>query len=116
VLECVPADLAERVTAAVAVPTIGIGAGAGCGGQVLVFHDLLGLLDDFRPRFVKRYAELGQTAADAIAAYADEVRRGAFPAAEHTFGSGPRRRRGAEGGDPAPENGGYLGDVDGKDG
>ena len=115
VLECVPADLAGRVTDALAVPTIGIGAGAGCGGQVLVFHDLLGLLDDFRPRFVKRYAELGDAAAEAIAAYADEVRRGVFPAVEHTFGAGPRRREGAEGGAGAPGAGGYLGDLDGKD-
>jgi 3-methyl-2-oxobutanoate hydroxymethyltransferase len=86
VLECVPADLAARITAAVAVPTIGIGAGVQCDGQVLVFHDLLGLLDDFQPRFVKRYAELGREAETAIARFADEVRRGVFPAAKHSYG------------------------------
>lgn len=85
VLECIPAPLAARVTASVTASTIGIGAGAGCDGQVLVFHDLLGLLPGFQPRFVKRYAELGQAAAEAIAAYAADVRRGAFPGPEHTF-------------------------------
>jgi 3-methyl-2-oxobutanoate hydroxymethyltransferase len=85
VVECVPADLAARVTAAVKVPTIGIGAGAGCDGQVLVTHDLLGLYDEFRPRFVKQYAELGREVTRAAAAYCREVRDGTFPGAEHSF-------------------------------
>ncbi|MBD3221813.1 3-methyl-2-oxobutanoate hydroxymethyltransferase, partial [bacterium] len=92
VLECIPASLAGRVTRAVPVPTIGIGAGAGCDGQVLVQHDLLGLAGDFQPRFVKRYAELGTEATRAIAAYADEVRCGVFPGPEHTYGEGRGRR------------------------
>jgi 3-methyl-2-oxobutanoate hydroxymethyltransferase len=85
VVECVPADLAARVTAAVKVPTIGIGAGAGCDGQVLVTHDLLGLFDDLRPRFVKQYAELGREVTRAAEAYCREVREGTFPDAEHSF-------------------------------
>jgi 3-methyl-2-oxobutanoate hydroxymethyltransferase len=85
VVEGVPTDLGTRVTQAVSVPTIGIGAGPGCDGQVLVWHDLLGLFDGFRPKFVKRYAELGTLAKDAIASYCIEVRSGAFPAAEHGF-------------------------------
>jgi len=100
VLECVPAALAARVTSEIAIPTVGIGAGAGCDGQVLVFHDLLGLHDGFKPRFVKRYAELGEAAAAAIAAYAAEVREGAFPAPEHTYGAGRgRARQVGDGGD-----------------
>jgi 3-methyl-2-oxobutanoate hydroxymethyltransferase len=85
VLECVPPDVARQVTAAVRVPTIGIGAGAACDGQILVCHDLLGLLTDFKPRFAKRYAELGRDMAAAFAAYRDEVERGAFPDAEHSY-------------------------------
>jgi 3-methyl-2-oxobutanoate hydroxymethyltransferase len=85
VLEAIPAVAAERVTAATSVPTIGIGAGAGCDGQVLVMQDLLGLIEDFQPRFVKRYAELGAATRAAVQAYAGEVRSGAFPSSEHTF-------------------------------
>ena len=85
VLEKVPEGLAGRITAALTIPTIGIGAGAACDGQVLVVDDMLGLFTDFRPRFVKRYAELGKAADEAIAAYAADVRSGAFPAAEHSF-------------------------------
>ncbi len=85
VVEGVPTDLGTRVTQAVGVPTIGIGAGPGCDGQVLVWHDLLGLFDGFRPKFVKRYAELGAAAREAIASYCTEVRSGQFPAAEHGF-------------------------------
>jgi 3-methyl-2-oxobutanoate hydroxymethyltransferase len=85
VLEGIPAETAAAVTAAVRVPTIGIGAGAGCDGQVLVFHDLLGLYPDLRPKFVKRYAELGAAVTAAVAAYCREVRDGTFPAAEHSF-------------------------------
>jgi len=85
VLEAVPAAVAARVTEALDIPTIGIGAGAGCDGQVLVWHDLLGLYAGRAPRFVKRYAEVAATIGDAVAAYADEVRTGAFPAEQHTY-------------------------------
>lgn len=85
VVEGVPSELGAKVTQAVGVPTIGIGAGPGCDGQVLVWHDLLGLYDGLRPKFVKRYAELGAAAREAIANYCAEVRSGAFPAAEHGF-------------------------------
>ena len=85
VVESVPADLGAKITAAVTIPTIGIGAGAGCDGQVLVFHDLLGLFPDFKPKFAKRYADLGTQVKAAVEAYCQEVRDGSFPAAEHTF-------------------------------
>lgn len=85
VLEKVPEGLAARITQALAIPTIGIGAGVRCDGQVLVVDDMLGLFTDFRPKFVKRYAELGKAADEAIAAYAADVRSRAFPAAEHSF-------------------------------
>jgi 3-methyl-2-oxobutanoate hydroxymethyltransferase len=78
VLECVPAELAARISALVTVPTVGIGAGVGCDGQVQVFHDLLGL-GEFLPRHAKRYAELGDQIDRAVSAYAEEVRSGAFP-------------------------------------
>jgi 3-methyl-2-oxobutanoate hydroxymethyltransferase len=86
VIEGVPADVAARITEAVAVPTIGIGAGPQCDGQVLVCYDFLGMFRGMRPKFVKRYAELGDQVVEATRAYVDEVRRGAFPAAEHSFG------------------------------
>ena len=86
VLEMVPASLAKRVTESVAVPTIGIGAGPGCDGQVLVVHDLLGLYDRFTPKFVKQYAQLGSAAVEAIKAYCSDVRSGAFPGPEQTYG------------------------------
>jgi 3-methyl-2-oxobutanoate hydroxymethyltransferase len=85
VLECVPAAFAAKVTAQLQVPTIGIGAGAGCDGQVLVFHDLLGLFDDLKPKFVKRYAELGEAVRNSVRAYCQDVRAGSFPSAEHEF-------------------------------
>lgn len=85
VLECVPAALARVVTAALDAPTIGIGAGAQCDGQVLVLHDVLGLFEGLRPTFVKRYAELGAAGREALAAYAAEVRQGVFPGPEHGF-------------------------------
>lgn len=86
VLECVPVDVAREVTERLEVPTIGIGAGAHCDGQVLVFHDLLGLSrGGHSPRFVKRYAELADQAVGAIQAFVGEVQSGAFPAAEHCF-------------------------------
>ena len=85
VLECVPPPVSEQITAALRIPTIGIGAGAQCDGQVLVWHDLLGLYEGRAPRFVKRYADLAATARDALESYADEVRSGAFPEDQHTY-------------------------------
>lgn len=85
VLECVPPPVSARITEALEVPTIGIGAGAECDGQVLVWHDLLGLYEGHAPRFVKRYADLAGVARDALEAYAADVRTGAFPAEEHTY-------------------------------
>jgi 3-methyl-2-oxobutanoate hydroxymethyltransferase len=85
VLEAVPAPVAKAATAALAVPTIGIGAGADTDGQVLVWHDMLGYYDGHAPRFVKRYADLGDVIADALGRYADEVRSGAFPEEQHTY-------------------------------
>jgi len=86
VLECVPADLAAEVTERLAIPTIGIGAGPACDGQVLVYHDLLGLEERIAPRFVRRYAELGVASREAIAAFADDVRAGRFPAEAESYG------------------------------
>lgn len=85
VLECVPADLASEVTERLPIPTIGIGAGVDCLGQVLVYHDLLGMEDRLAPRFVRRYAQLGQDARDALSRYAEDVRSRHFPAAEESF-------------------------------
>jgi 3-methyl-2-oxobutanoate hydroxymethyltransferase len=85
VLECVPAPVAARITEALAIPTIGIGAGAACDGQVLVFHDMLGLYEGRSPRFVKRYAELASLTRDALERYAADVRTGAFPEESHTY-------------------------------
>ena len=85
VLEKVPMGLAARITQSLAIPTIGIGAGVHCDGQVLVVDDMLGLFTEFRPKFVKRYAELGKSADEAIAAYAAEVRGRQFPGEEHSF-------------------------------
>jgi len=85
VVECVPAELAARITAAVKIPTIGIGAGPHCDGQILVTPDLLGLFSDLRPRFVKQYADLGQEVCRAVEQYCREVRDGTFPEAAHSF-------------------------------
>jgi 3-methyl-2-oxobutanoate hydroxymethyltransferase len=85
VLEKVPEGLASRITQRLTIPTIGIGAGVRCDGQVLVVDDMLGLFTDFRPKFVKRYAELGKAADEAIAAYAADVRARSFPGPEHSF-------------------------------
>jgi 3-methyl-2-oxobutanoate hydroxymethyltransferase len=85
VVECVPADLARKITTALKIPTIGIGAGVGCDGQVLVTHDMLGLYDDFRPRFVKQYGELGRELIRAVESYCREVREGTFPSDEYSF-------------------------------
>jgi 3-methyl-2-oxobutanoate hydroxymethyltransferase len=84
VLEAIPARLAELVSKQLEIPTIGIGAGVGCDGQVLVTHDLLGLFDRFTPSFVKKYANLHEVMYDAIAAYKDDVDRQLFPAPQHT--------------------------------
>jgi 3-methyl-2-oxobutanoate hydroxymethyltransferase len=86
VLEAMPSIVAARITEAVAIPTIGIGAGAACSGQVLVWHDLLGLSEGPTPRFVKAYANLAATIRTALGAYADDVRRGVYPEARHTYG------------------------------
>ena len=85
VLELVPAELARRVSAALTIPTIGIGAGPGCDGQVLVLHDMLGLNEGFSPKFLRRFAELGSAVRDAVHTYADEVRAGRYPGKEHSF-------------------------------
>lgn len=85
VLECVPAQLARTITAEVPIPTIGIGAGAGCDGQVLVVHDMLGLIEGFRPRFARRYAEVGDAVQQAAVRYVSEVRSGDFPADSESF-------------------------------
>ncbi len=85
VLEKLPARLSDTVTADIPIPTIGIGASAGCDGQILVHFDMLGLFTTFKPKFVKRYADLGAQAGQAIETYAKEVRARQFPAAEHTF-------------------------------
>jgi 3-methyl-2-oxobutanoate hydroxymethyltransferase len=85
VVESVPAEVGARITQAVAIPTIGIGAGPSCDGQVLVFHDLLGLFTDFKPKFVKRYADLGSQVRSALLEYCREVREGIFPGPEQSF-------------------------------
>ncbi len=85
VLECVPAALAEVITASVSIPTIGIGAGAGCDGQILVYQDMLGLFSDFTPKFVKHFANLKEVVEKAFRDYISEVNNGSFPAAEHSF-------------------------------
>jgi 3-methyl-2-oxobutanoate hydroxymethyltransferase len=85
VVECVPAEVAQRITAALKIPTIGIGAGVGCDGQILVAQDMLGLFDDFRPRFVKQFADLGADIVRAVESYCREVRGGNFPGDEHSF-------------------------------
>jgi len=85
VLECIPAPLAEKITQRTKVPTIGIGAGAGCDGQVLVTNDLLGLTSGYVPRFVKPYADLQGIISDAVARFRDDVRQGNFPGPDQTF-------------------------------
>ncbi len=85
VLECVPAKLAELISKSISIPTIGIGAGAGCDGQILVYQDMLGLFSDFTPKFVKKYANVGEMMTQAFKDYIAEVQEGTFPAPEHTF-------------------------------
>jgi len=106
VVEAVPAELAERVTRAVSVPTIGIGAGPHCDGQVLVGYDLLGMYSELRPKFVKRFAEAGEVVVNAARAYVAEVQSGAFPTLAHAFGA-PRELP------PAPEHTGAKAVVPG---
>jgi 3-methyl-2-oxobutanoate hydroxymethyltransferase len=89
-LEGIPSELAARITASVSIPTVGIGAGPACDGQVLVCYDFLGMYPDLRPRFVKRFAELGESIVEATRAYVSEVQGGAFPTDAHSFGSAPR--------------------------
>jgi len=85
VLEGVPAELANQITASLSIPTIGIGSGAGCDGQVLVLHDLLGMDEDFKPRFVRRYAEMEATIRKAVKHYSSDVKSGSFPSLDESF-------------------------------
>ncbi len=85
VLECIPAKLAKLITESVSIPTIGIGAGADCDGQVLVYQDMLALFSDFKPKFVKHFANAGDVMKRGFTEYIKEVKEGTFPAAEHTF-------------------------------
>ena len=85
VLECVPAKLAALISEKISIPTIGIGAGAGCDGQVLVYQDMLALFSDFKPKFVKHFADVGSLMKEGFKAYIKEVKEGTFPAEEHTF-------------------------------
>jgi 3-methyl-2-oxobutanoate hydroxymethyltransferase len=112
VLEGIPVELARVITQSISIPTIGIGAGADCDGQVLVIYDLLGMNLEFKPKFVKRYAELGRTIPEAIAAFKEEVQRGDFPADAHTFHADeplfvPRAVTPVEGDDDAEQTGLY---------
>lgn len=86
VLECIPGKLAEIITREITIPTIGIGAGVQCDGQVLVYHDMLGMSGDHYPKFVKKYADVGATIEHAIRTYCTEVKEGAFPEEAHTYG------------------------------
>lgn len=85
VLECVPEKLADKVTKELEIPTIGIGAGSGCDGQVLVYQDMLGMFSDFTPKFVKKFANVGQVMKEAFKSYIDEMQQGSFPAQEHCY-------------------------------
>lgn len=85
ILECIPSELARIVTSSISIPTVGIGAGPKCDGQVLVINDLLGLFDRFLPKFAKKYADLGSAAKDAVSRYKEEVEKGIFPGKEHSF-------------------------------
>ena len=85
ILEGIPADIARKITEKLRIPTIGIGAGPDCDGQVLVLHDMLGLFERHTPKFVKQYAKLGETAKSAIKEYVSELQEGKFPAEEHCY-------------------------------
>lgn len=121
VLEAIPSALATEISGRVGIPTIGIGAGPGCDGQVLVMHDMLGLFSGIKPKFVKRYAELGDTAVSAIKQYVQEVQDGVFPGPEHCYaekqgeGKGKVANSGVVSDGPATspqEPKGYLGGLD----
>ncbi|MFO7757909.1 MAG: 3-methyl-2-oxobutanoate hydroxymethyltransferase [Roseovarius sp.] len=103
VLEKVTAPLADRITAGIAIPTIGIGASSGCDGQILVVDDMLGLFTAFKPKFVKRYAHLGRDGEAAIAAYAGEVRARQFPASDHVFADKAPNKAADKAADKAPD-------------
>ena len=85
VMECVPAKLAAKITEELHIPTIGIGAGAGCDGQVLVYQDMLAMYSDMKPKFVKQFAQVGEAMREGVKAYIDETKAGTFPGEEHTF-------------------------------
>lgn len=85
-LECVPAKLAQLITSKLSIPTIGIGAGAGCDGQILVYQDMLGMFNDYTPKFVKRFAEVGEVMKNAFAEYNRQVKEGSYPDEAHSFG------------------------------
>ena len=85
VLECVPQALATKITESIHIPTIGIGAGPHCDGQVLVLHDILGICEKYSPKFVKRYADLSSVIQGAVGQYVSDVRSGCFPTSEHSF-------------------------------
>lgn len=85
VLECVPEKLAQKISETLSIPTIGIGAGAGCDGQILVYQDMIGMYSDFTPKFVKQYTNVGMQMKQAFASYIQEIQSGAFPQKEHTF-------------------------------
>ena len=85
VLECVPAKLAKIISEQLTIPTIGIGAGAGCDGQILVYQDMLGMFTDFKPKFVKHFANVGEIMTEAFKTFDQEVKEGVFPAPEHTY-------------------------------
>jgi 3-methyl-2-oxobutanoate hydroxymethyltransferase len=94
VLEMVASEVASEITQSLSVPTIGIGSGAGCDGQVLVLHDMLGIYEDIKPKFVKRYAELSKSILDAISHYTDDVKAGKFPEEPNTFHMSPEELAG----------------------
>lgn len=114
VLECVPSRVAERISACLKIPTIGIGAGGACDGQVLVFHDMLGLFTGLKPKFVKRYAELGESAVSAVATFTGEVRDGSFPTAEHEYGDEASPRKNGSEKNVSGQTA-YLGSLEEKD-
>ncbi|HEX2615521.1 MAG TPA: 3-methyl-2-oxobutanoate hydroxymethyltransferase [Nitrososphaera sp.] len=89
VLEMVASEVADVITKSVSIPTIGIGSGAGCDGQVLVLHDMLGIYEDIKPRFVKRYAELSKSILDAVSRYTSDIKAGKFPEESNTFHMSP---------------------------
>jgi len=91
VLEGIPSDLGQRITEAISIPTIGIGAGPGCDGQVLVCYDFLGMYPSLKPKFVKHFAELGNAIVAATQSYVQEVQAGSFPSAAHSFGAQPKK-------------------------